>query len=73
MSALRFPILVAASVSEWTDPAESPRHIAWTRGLATAMERFGSGALLLNALGEEGDDAIKAAFGPNYERLAALK
>lgn len=43
------------------------------RAGAIAMERFGSGAFLLNALGEERDDAIKAAFGPNYARLAALK
>ena len=35
--------------------------------------RFASGAYLLNALDNEGDDTIKAAFGPNYERLAALK
>jgi FAD/FMN-containing dehydrogenase len=27
----------------------------------------------LNYLGEEGEDTIKAAFGPNYERLKAVK
>ena len=28
---------------------------------------------MLNFLGEEGEDTIKAAFGPNYERLVAVK
>jgi hypothetical protein len=27
----------------------------------------------LNYLGEESEDTIKAAFGPNYERLMAVK
>jgi FAD/FMN-containing dehydrogenase len=28
---------------------------------------------LLNFLGQESDDTIKAAFGPNYERLVRIK
>ena len=27
----------------------------------------------MNFLGEEGEDTIKAAFGPNYDRLKAIK
>ena len=37
------------------------------------MAPFRSGAYLLNFLGEEGDDTIKAAFGSNYERLVEVK
>ena len=37
------------------------------------MAPFRSGAYLLNFLGEEGDETIRAAFGPNYERLVAVK
>ena len=60
-------------LAQWTDPGESQRHIEWARGLADSMRRFSSGAYLLNFLGEEGEDTIKAAFGPNYDRLTAIK
>lgn len=60
-------------LSQWMDPAESQRHIEWTRGLAEAMHPFSSGAYLLNFLGEESHDTVKAAFGPNYDRLVEVK
>ncbi len=37
------------------------------------MRPFSSGAYLLNFLGDEGGETIKAAFGPNYDRLRAVK
>ena len=40
---------------------------------ADAMAPFRSGAYLLNFLGEEGEDTIRAAFGPNYARLVEVK
>jgi len=60
-------------VAQWVDPGESQRHIGWARGLAEAMRPFSSGAYFLNFLGEEGEDTIKAAYGPNYDRLMAVK
>jgi hypothetical protein len=60
-------------LTQWTDPAESERHINWTRQVAETIRPFSSGAFFLNFLGEEGEDTIKAAFGPNYERLQAIK
>jgi len=60
-------------VAQWTDPAESPRHVEWARNLADSMRPFSSGAYVLNFLGEEGEDTIKAAYGPNYDRLMAVK
>jgi len=30
-------------------------------------------AVYVNNLGEEGDERVRAAYGPNYDRLAALK
>jgi hypothetical protein len=62
-----------AICAQWVDPGESQRHIEWTRGLADSMRPFSSGAYLLNFLGEEGQDTVKAAFGPNYDRLMAIK
>jgi FAD/FMN-containing dehydrogenase len=60
-------------MGQWVDPGESARHISWTRRFAEAMVPFRSGAYLLNALGEESEDVVRAAFGVNYERLAAVK
>jgi len=60
-------------VAQWVDPGESQRHIGWARGLAEAMRPFSSGAYFLNFLGEEGEDTIKASYGPNYDRLMAVK
>ena len=60
-------------LTQWVDPAESPRHIEWARGLADDLQAHASGAYLLNFLGEEGHDTIKAAFGRNYDRLVSVK
>jgi len=58
-------------LAQWVDPGESQRHIEWARGLADSMRPFSSGAYLLNFLGDEGEDTIKATFGSNYDRLMA--
>jgi hypothetical protein len=60
-------------LAQWSDPAESAQQIAWTRGLAAALEPFGSGAYLLNFLAADDDNRVRAAFGPSYERLVAVK
>jgi FAD/FMN-containing dehydrogenase len=63
-------------LSSWVDPAEDGTNIRWTRELAEAMQPFSSGGAYITQLGveaEEGADRIKDAYGPNYERLAALK
>ena len=60
--------------SVWTDPAQSEANIAWSREAFAAMRpHFGSGRWL-NYLGDDqADDAIRAAYGPNYDRLAEVK
>ena len=62
-----------AILTQWVRPEESERHITWTRAFAEAMEPFRSGAYLLNFLGEESDDTIRASFGSNYARLVETK
>ena len=62
--------------SSWVDPAADGLNIGWTRALAEAMQPFSSGGAYITQMGveaEEGADRIKDAFGPNYERLVALK
>src|SRR4051812_17776756 len=60
-------------LSQWADRADSERHIAWTREFADAIAPFRSGDYLLNFLGDESDDTIRAAFGSNYARLVEVK
>ncbi len=59
----------------WTDPADTDQNIAWTRAAWDDMGRFGSGGLYLNfaGFGEEKEALVRAGYGANYERLAALK
>jgi FAD/FMN-containing dehydrogenase len=58
----------------WTDAAHTDANIAWSRDTFAAMKpHFGSGRWL-NYLGDDqGDAAIRAAYGPNYDRLREIK
>jgi FAD/FMN-containing dehydrogenase len=58
----------------WTDPGETEANIAWARDTFAAMQpHLGSGRWL-NYLGDDqADDAIRAAYGPNYDRLREVK
>jgi FAD/FMN-containing dehydrogenase len=59
--------------SIWVDPAESERHIAWTREFASAMHPYSVG-VYVNEMGDEGEDRVRAAYGNDtYSRLVALK
>lgn len=61
-------------VSEWQDPADSERNIAWARETYAAMEPYMARGRYVNYLGEEeGEDPVASAYGPNYERLRSLK
>jgi FAD/FMN-containing dehydrogenase len=60
-------------LSQWPDPGESPRNIAWTRELFGAMAPFAAGGVYVNNLGDEGELRVRQAYGANYERLVDLK
>jgi hypothetical protein len=63
-----------AIASRWTDPGETEHNIRWTRELWEAMQPYSSAAVYVNYLGgDESATRIKAAYGANYDRLAALK
>jgi FAD/FMN-containing dehydrogenase len=59
----------------WTNPADSDHNIAWTRSAWSDMHRFSGGGVYLNFAGfeEEKEALVRAGYGANYERLAALK
>jgi hypothetical protein len=60
-------------IGTWSDPAQSELHIQWVRGLWQALRPFTTGGVYVNFLGEEGDERIRAAYGDNYQQLAAVK
>jgi FAD/FMN-containing dehydrogenase len=61
-------------VSEWLDPAENARNIAWARESYDVMRPCFAPGRYVNYLGDDdGEDAVAAAYGPNYQRLRALK
>ena len=68
------PFLVTGEAS-WTDPAQNDEAIAWAREFWDAMGRHSTGGLYLNfpGLGEEKEALVRAGYGANYDRLAALK
>jgi hypothetical protein len=60
-------------LSQWADPADSPRNIAWTRELFDALRPSFADGVYVNNLGEEGDVRVRQAYGCNHERLVAVK
>jgi len=62
------------AISAWTDPAQDAANVRWARRLWEAVWRFSPGSVYVNFLGvDEGEDRVRAAYGPNYDRLAAIK
>jgi FAD/FMN-containing dehydrogenase len=60
--------------SVWTDPTDSEANIAWSRDTLAAMRPHLANRRWLNYLGDDqADDAIRAAYGPNYQRLREIK
>ena len=64
--------LVLSSI--WTDAAAIDANIDWTRQTFAALSPGLTQRRWLNYLGDDqADDAIRAAYGPNYERLREIK
>ena len=60
--------------SVWMDPATTDANIAWTRETFAALQEHFVGRRWLNYLGDDqGNDAIREAYGPNYGRLVEVK
>jgi FAD/FMN-containing dehydrogenase len=59
--------------SSWADAAETEKNIHWTREFWQAMSPFVVSGSYVNYVSDEGDAFARAAYGPNYDRLVALK
>jgi FAD/FMN-containing dehydrogenase len=61
--------------SSWTEPADDAANVEYTRAFWEAAVPFSNGQTYFNFPGlfEEGDAAVRASYGVNYERLARVK
>ena len=57
---------------DWETPEEETSARQWTNALRSALNPFSHG-MYVNHLSETSDKFIRAAYGPNYGRLAEIK
>jgi FAD/FMN-containing dehydrogenase len=58
----------------WEDPADDDANVAWARSFRRDIAGHTTGGVYLNFIGDEGQDRVRAAYGPaNYERLTRIK
>jgi FAD binding domain/Berberine and berberine like len=55
------------------DPLKAPALKAWARGYWEAIHPYNLKGAYLNFMMEEGEERIRATYGDNYDRLAAIK
>jgi len=71
---LRAPgALHIAIASSWHDAKMADASMAWVNSAWGALNTFSGGRIYANYLSVEGEDAVKAAFGKNYSKLAQIK
>jgi FAD/FMN-containing dehydrogenase len=57
----------------WETPADDARGIGWARDFFNASAPFASGGAYVNFLTADEGDRVRAAYGPNYDRLTQVK
>jgi FAD/FMN-containing dehydrogenase len=61
-------------LSQWTQPSETSRCIAWARETYERMQPFFAPGRYVNYRDDdEGGDSVIGAYGPNYRRLQQIK
>ncbi len=60
--------------SVWLDPADTDANVTWTRATFDALRPHLANRRWLNYFSDDdGADAVRAAYGPNYDRLVEVK
>lgn len=57
----------------WLDEANDDTCVAWTRELHETLRAFGTGGEYVNNQTDTDEERVRASFGENYDRLAAVK
>ena len=60
-------------LSQWSDPAETEAGIRWARESYESLRPYMTDGAYVNYLDNDDASRIRAAYGPNYDRLAQLK
>ncbi len=55
------------------DPAHARRITDWAKEYWSALHPYSAGGAYVNFMMEEGDERVRATYGSNYDRLAAVK
>jgi FAD/FMN-containing dehydrogenase len=62
------------AIGQWADASESHEHIAWVRALWDRLEPHLEGSAYVNHIAsDDAPEKIRASYGANHGRLAALK
>ncbi|MDN4573947.1 FAD-linked oxidase [Pandoraea cepalis] len=59
--------------ARWTDASDDDRCVAWARAFFESAAPFALGSVYVNFLTQDEAERIGAAYGPNYDRLVAVK
>jgi FAD/FMN-containing dehydrogenase len=59
--------------SMWENPSDTEKNVHWTRECYEALRPFLAGGAYGNYVTDEGEAVAREAYGPNYDRLVALK
>jgi hypothetical protein len=60
--------------SVWLNPADTDANIAWTQATFDALSPYFANRRWLNYFSnDDGADAVRVAYGPNYDRLVQVK
>jgi FAD/FMN-containing dehydrogenase len=57
----------------WANPRDTDANLKWVEEFWKAARPYLSGRAYVNYLSQEGAERVREAYGPNYQRLAALK
>lgn len=66
----RDPVHHVPVEARWEDSERDDEHVDWVREFHEALSQYTTGAAAVNFLT---DDRVRAAYGDNYDRLAAVK
>jgi FAD/FMN-containing dehydrogenase len=59
--------------AQWLDPADDEANITWAKETFSALTPHMADAAYVNYLDGDDLDRVRAAYGPNWERLVSLK
>jgi FAD/FMN-containing dehydrogenase len=60
-------------ISQWSDPTETEAGIRWARETYESLRPLLTDRAYVNYLDNDDASRVRAAYGPNYDRLAQLK